>query len=145
MKTNSKQVKESIKKWIIDGFHHSDFENWNKCTVTDYKAICSVILSEFKEEKRSDNRYKAGRISLYDLFYDWCQGLPDTLKTEDYFLHSACDFLGGWLQETEQEKARFTETQAEEKITALLWRELTAHGQFIPYNELLTLKGVEKA
>ena len=143
LKTNSKQAKENIKKWIVNGFHCSDFENWNKCSVDDYKTICTIILSTFKAEKNHDNRYNAGRISLYDLFVDWAQGLPDTLKTEDYFLYSACDLLGGWLEESESEKARFSETQAEQTITRLLWRELNANGQILPFEELKTLEEVK--
>lgn len=43
---------------------------------------------------------------------------------------SAIDLLADWLEETEEEKKRFTEDQAEEKITYLLYRELKSGCKF---------------
>ena len=43
---------------------------------------------------------------------------------------SAIDLLAEWLEETEEEKKRFTEEQAEEKITWLLYRELKSGCKF---------------
>ena len=129
LRTNSKQAKENIKNYIIDCFHDSDFESWNNVKVEDYNTICEVILSTFYEEKmRFDNRFKAGRMTKTDLFFDWCQGLPSILGCEYYYDVNACDLLGSFLDETAAEKAKYTENEAEACITRLLWRELNAHG-----------------
>ena len=56
---------------------------------------------------------------------DWMQGLPTAFPVaDDIFLHSAVDFLGDLLDETEEEKQRFTEEQAEKSSVYLLYREL---------------------
>lgn len=53
------------------------------------------------------------------------QGLPTAFPVaDDIFLHSAVDFLGDLLDETEEEKQRFTDEQAEKRSVYLLYREL---------------------
>lgn len=64
------------------------------------------------------------------MFRDWAQGLPTAFNTLYYYNVSAVDLLADWLNETDSEKARFTEEQAEERITALLFRELTKGGGY---------------
>lgn len=71
-------------------------------------------------------RYK----SSFEMFRDWAQGLPTAFNTLYYYNVSAVDLLADWLNETDSEKARFTEEQAEERITALLFRELTKGGGY---------------
>lgn len=57
-------------------------------------------------------------------FADWCAGLPGVLDTYYYYNRSAVDDLGAILEETEEEKARYTEEQAEKTITILIYKEL---------------------
>ena len=52
------------------------------------------------------------------------QGLCNMVDSSYYYNVSAVDLLAEWLEETEEEKKRFTEEQAEEKITYLLYCEL---------------------
>lgn len=64
-----------------------------------------------------------------------CSGIgrkdsPTAFNTLYYYNVSAVDLLADWLNETDSEKARFTEEQAEERITALLFRELTKGGGY---------------
>lgn len=47
------------------------------------------------------------------------------LDTCYYYNRSAVDDLGAILEETEEEKARFTEQEAEQLLTDLIYRELT--------------------
>lgn len=129
LRTNTKQVKEKIKNYITDGFHDSDFESWNEIKINDYNTICEVILSTFYAEKvHHDSYFKAGRCSIQDLFFDWCAGLPNILDTDYYYSVNAVDLVGDILEQTETEKAKYTEDQAEKCMTYLLWRELNAHG-----------------
>lgn len=56
---------------------------------------------------------------------DWFCGLPSVLDTAHYIYHAnAVDMLGEWLEETESEKARFSESEAERMINRLLIREI---------------------
>lgn len=138
-RTNSKELKETIKNFIMDhfcncyypdnkGYFSGDIANLNNIDTTNYSEVCNAILTIFFDEKlKRDNRYNAGRVTRYSLFVDWCSGLCSALPTEYYYNVCAVDLLGGWLDQTESEKAKYTESQAEEKITALLYRELTSN------------------
>lgn len=137
-KTNSKEVKEIIKKYIMEHFSYymddnrghfsGDLEQINGANVENYAEVCNSILTIFGAEKlKYDNRFKANLASRYDMFIDWCSGLCSAIDTSYYYNVSAVDLLGEWLEETEIEKAKFDESKAEEMITRLLWRELNAH------------------
>lgn len=129
LRTNSKKAKENIANYIMESFHDSDYEAWNNIELTEYADICTAILSTFYVEKvRHDKAYAMHRVSLQDLFFDWCQGLPSILNTCYYYNVNARDLLGSFLDESASEKMKYTEEQAEACITRLLWRELNAHG-----------------
>ena len=68
-------------------------------------------------------RYKAGRISLQDLFEDYAAGLP-LGGLFDYYLHSAIDTLGDILEESEAEREKYSEEEAEKMLTRLIYREM---------------------
>lgn len=71
---------------------------------------------------RQDVRYYHGSEAA--AFADWCAGLPSVLDTLYFYNRSAVDDLGAILEETEQEKTRYTEQQAEQLLTSLIYREL---------------------
>lgn len=93
---------------------------------TGFSDICKDILKAFKTEKIDGNKiYQPGRISKQELFSDWMAGLPTAFPvSDDIFLRSAVDFLGSILEETEEEKAKYTDEQAEKLACNLLYREL---------------------
>ena len=57
-------------------------------------------------------------------FTDWAQGLPSVLDCCYYYNRSAVDDLGAILEETDAEKARYSEQQAENLLSYLIYREL---------------------
>ena len=137
-KTNCKEVTEIIKNYIMEHFNYymddnrgqfsGDLEHLNNTDTSNYTEVCNAILTVFWAEKlKYDNRFKAGRVSRYEMFEDWCSGLCSALNTDYYYNVSAVDLLGEWLEETESEKAKYDERKAEKTITTLLWRELNAH------------------
>jgi hypothetical protein len=82
-------------------------------------------LETFRKEKYScvgDFRYYKNNECA--AFTDWCAGLPSVLDTCYYYNRSAVADLAAILEETPAEAERFTETQAEELLTALIYREL---------------------
>ena len=138
LRTNSKEVKETIKSYIMNHFEYyiednrgqfsGDLERINNVDATNYTEVCNSILTIFWAEKlKYDNRFKAGRVSRYDMFQDWVSGLCSALDSDYYYNVSAVDLLGEWLEESESEKAKYAERKAEETITRLLWRELNAN------------------
>ena len=138
LRTNSKEVKETIKNYIMDHFKYymddnrghfsGDLERINSANIDKYEDVCNSILTIFWAEKlKYDNRFNAGRASRFDLFVDWVSGLCSALDSDYYYNVSAVDLLGEWLKETESEKTKYDERKAEETITRLLWRELNAN------------------
>lgn len=138
LRTNSKKAKQNIQKYIIDNFdstnYKPDFDYIDQAiednaagrrNVDIFSLIAHAIDTTFEAEKcRFDNRYTAGRISRFELFEDWCSGLPSILDTCYYYNRNAVDDLGAILEEAETEKAKYNETQAEELLTRLIYREI---------------------
>ncbi len=116
LRSTNKKVLDKIREYIINGVDH---EYFGLETDPDYKTACKLILSACQNEKRYC-RYR----SEYEMFKDWAQGLPTAFNTGYYYNTSAVDLLANWLEETDSEKAKFKECEAEEKITWLLYREL---------------------
>lgn len=132
IKTNSKELNAKIKNLIIECYNDSEeyygFEG--RTMATNYNDICKDILNAFENEKvKHDCQYKAGRISKQDLFMDWMQGLPTAFSISDdiFYFNDALDYLGELLEQTENEKAKYTTEQAEKTACYLFYRELTKH------------------
>lgn len=129
LKTNSKIVNEKIRAFLMD--HFKDYYNEQSdylpaIDTDDYTSVCNAIIHNFYTEKvKFDCGYRAHRYNLFTLFVDWVSGLCSAIDSAYYYNVSAVDLLGAWLEETDAEKARYTEAQAEELITKLLWREIT--------------------
>jgi hypothetical protein len=122
LKTNSKQAAENIRAYIVDGFTP---EGYTDNPPQDFAGIAAFILATFRNEKYwclQDVRYYHGCEELASR--DWCAGLAGVLDTCYYYNRSAVDDLGAILEETAQEKARYTEQQAEQLLTDLIYREL---------------------
>lgn len=116
LKTNSKQARENIRKYIIDNF---DGNNYGIDTPDTFAEVARVIYTTFKGEKQ-DNR----PIREQELFEDWAAGLPSILDTCYYYNREAVDDLGDILEQTKAERNRYTETEAEKMLTYLIYREI---------------------
>lgn len=123
LKTNSKKARENIRTYIID---HFSADSYTDTPPEEWHEIAVFILDTFRSEKYSrpqDYRYYNGCESL--AFRDWCAGLPSLLDTCYYYNRSAVDDLAEILEESESEKSRYTESDAENVLTILIYRELT--------------------
>ena len=123
LKTNSKKARENVRNYIIAGFTP---ERYTDNPPQEFPEIARFILAAFRSEKYhllQNLRYY--RNNEFAAFADWCAGLPSVLDTCYYYNGSAVDDLGAVLEETEEEKARYTEAQAESALTLLIYRELT--------------------
>lgn len=122
LRTNSKKAAENIRAYIVDNLTP---ENYTDNPPQEWPEIAAFILATFRDEKYwcpHDIRYYHGNEQA--AFADWCAGLPSVLDTCYFYNRSAVDDLGAILEETEQEKARYTEQQAEQLLTSLIYREL---------------------
>lgn len=138
IKSNSKQAKQNIREYIVkhfDGTNYSpDFDYITQAqadmaagrrNVDIFSMVAHAIAETFYSKKlHFDNRYKAGRITRYDMFEDWCSGLPSILDTCYYYNRSAVDDLAAILNETDDEKSKYSESQAEKRLTQLIYREI---------------------
>lgn len=119
LKTNSKKARENVRAYIMNGYTP---ENYNEPTPDTFTETAAIILHWFREEKPAEGSYS--RMTESERFTDWAQGLPSILDTCYYYNRSAVDDLGAILEETESEKARYSEAQAESLLTNLIYREL---------------------
>lgn len=119
IRTNSRQARQNVQAYIIN---HFDGCNYDIETPSTFQETAAVILSIFRSEKPAEGSYS--RMSEGERFADWASGLPSILDTCYYYNRSAVDDLGAILEETAEEKARYSEAQAETLLTSLIYREL---------------------
>ena len=118
LRSNTKKAKENIRNYIIN---HFDNDGYDLPTVTDFNSIAKQIVKTFYDEVGNHKRYNE---SWQESFIDWCSGLPSILDTCYFYNRSAVDDLGAILEETEEEKSKYTEADAEQMLTKLIFREL---------------------
>lgn len=126
LKTNAKRTKENIKNYILKNFNAEGYDN-APSEGAPFKDVALFILKTFRDEKyhlMQDIQYYKG--SEADAFADWCAGLPSVIDTCYFYNRSAVADLGAILEETEQERERYDERSAENLLTYLIYRELTA-------------------
>lgn len=130
LKTNTKKARENIKNYILKNFHPEDYAGYPGEFTGDAKNFEDVkkfIIDIFKKEyaqPRHEHEKKINYIPDAVLFTEWTQGLPCVLSC-DYYIHSAVDDLGDILEETVEERKRFDERDAEERLAYLIYRELS--------------------
>ena len=122
LKTNSKKAVENIKKYIVDNFDFSGYDDGTTKEPETFAEIAKFIYNIFIEEKRYNN--DNFKYSEQAIFADWCAGLPSVLDTCYFYNRSAVEDLGAILEETDAEKARYSEADAEKLLTSLIYREI---------------------
>ena len=123
LKTNTKRAAENIRLYIVDNFTP---ENYTGNPPQEFEQIAAFILDCFHSELLpNENARHYYHYNEQAAFADWCAGLPSVLDCCYFYNRSAVDDLGELLEETEEEKARYTEEQAEKMLTYLIYRELT--------------------
>jgi hypothetical protein len=122
LRTNSKKARENLRRYIMDNF---DASNYTDNPPEDWPGIARFIMETYQAEKYYSREYMAkAHIPEINAFLDWCAGLPSVLDTCYYYNRSAVDDLGAILEETEEEKARFTDPDACKLLSSLIYMEL---------------------
>mgnify|MGYP004634046141 CR=1 FL=1 len=122
LKTNSKKAIENIKNYIVNNFDFCNYDNGATEEPKTFEAIAKFIYKCFIEEKRYNGGYK--NYSEQTIFFDWCSGLPSVIDTCYFYNRSAVDDVALILEETEAEKKKYSEEEAEKLLTNLIYREL---------------------
>lgn len=120
LRSNAKKARENVCAYIMEGFE----PEYNDNIIPDtFEEAALAILADFRRAKGYEiKRYRTPEQTIFE---DWCAGLPGIIDTCYYYNRSAVDDLGNILEETETEKARFTEQQAEKMLSYLIYSELT--------------------
>lgn len=116
LKTNSRQARENLKAYIMNGWNINEEEQGR--TWAETKAD---ILAEFECDAWATPWQK--RQNRQDAFINWLGGLPAALG--DFFLYRGVEDLGNILEETEEERSRYTEAEAQTMLARLIYREVT--------------------
>lgn len=90
-------------------------------TCSTFEEVAAAIYADFD---RVTNTPINRRTSLQDRFCDYAAGLPAILDTCYYYNRSALDDLANILEETDAEKVKYTEEQAEKMLSYLIFREI---------------------
>lgn len=119
LKTNSKKAMENIHRYVVDNFTP---DNYDLEPSTDFVTVAAHIYNNFRVCTNGDCQW--GRVAESVIFEDWMRGLPSIFGADYYYHCTALDDLGVILEETEAEKARFTEDDAAKLLTSLIYREI---------------------
>lgn len=125
LKTNSKKARENIRAYIMDNVDTVDSTFKEPATFEEAAAL--IYAAFYLECGFTCDR--AGMLAYFGSFQDafvyWCSSLPSYFDALYYYNRSAVDDLGAILEETEEEKARYSETDAADLLTRLVYREIT--------------------
>lgn len=122
LRTNSKQARENVKKYIIDNFTP---ESYTETPPEEWHEIATFIYNCFVRqawETIEQKRYFRGNEK--EAFIYWASGLPSVIDTCYYYNRSAVQDLGDILEQTAAERERYTESDAERLLTTLIYNEL---------------------
>ena len=119
LKTNSKKALENIRAYILENADNTNYGG--NCDFSDWKAAARFVYDCFLTEKDGDNRRN---MSEYDFFEEWASGLPSSFDFCFWYNRPAVDDLGAILEETDEEKARFSESSAEKLLTRLIYNQI---------------------
>lgn len=119
LRTNSKQARENIRAYISEIYTP---EGYDLPETRSFRDIATNIYNAFKAETgpRKHNHF----TSEQNIFIEWASGLPSIIDTCYYYNRPAVTDLGDILEETETERARFTEAEAENLLSILIYREI---------------------
>lgn len=121
LKTNNKKVKEKIKDYIVKIYDDEDaIDSIQKAT--NFDQIKENVKKVWYDEVGQYDLKR--RIPIFESFKNWCYGLPSLLETGDYLLGNGIKVLGDILEETEEERSKFSVSEAEEKLTYLIFRQI---------------------
>ena len=127
IKTNSKEARQGIREYLLENYCPDGYDEYEE--TSSLKQIARNVLSCFYDEKV---KYDSRKMIFEDLFLEWLSGLP-TILNADYYLHSAKAVLGDILQESQEERDRFSEQQAEEQLGRMIWSELLRLAPMWPF------------
>ena len=118
LRTNSKKAREAVRAYIAEKTRGQD-----GAEVKDFKEAAEVIAGEWNAYKYPGLERQSGR-SLAEAFGHFAAGLPNDLF--DYLaIGDTVELMGEMLEETEAERSKYSDSQACDLLTYLIFREIS--------------------
>ena len=124
LKTNTNKARENTLRYILeDGDYIEERASYDGIELQTPAEYCAVILEAFK----SEYGHEINRRGEYAAFKGWAQGLAMGGLFLYYYNKPARDIVAGILEETPEEAARYTEEQAEELLTRMIFNTVSKY------------------
>lgn len=122
LRTNTKKVRENVKVYIIDNVKDYLITDYGieESNLDTFEGIACELWNIYKNE----HGYSRSFGTLAD-FTDYAQGLALGGLFCYYYNRSALDDVATILEESDIEKAKYTEEKAESLLTYLIYREVS--------------------
>ena len=117
LKTNSRIVRERIRIYILGNCE--DIKESMEIPSNKIDDILKYVWSVFME---NDGRFLRRGESFQDVFSNFASGLPFNIFDYHYNV-SAVELVGDLLDETEAERSKYSESDAERLMDYLIFRE----------------------
>ena len=117
LRTNTKIVKNRVIDFIKAS---TDIDTTDK----DFHTVATEILQAFYSQGYNTNQMRYYRYNQYNAFKDWVCGLPSELDILCLYCGSAVEVVGNMLDESTEERNKYTEEEAIELLIKLVYREL---------------------
>lgn len=127
LKTNSKKARENVRDYIVKNTCGDGYGVAADALET-FDGCARFIIETFKNEYKHDPTFRRFGF-CFPSFRDWCAGLPSALDTCYYYNRSAVADAAAILQETPAESAKYSESDAENILTVMIFRELEKAGR----------------
>ena len=126
LRTNSKAAREAVRAYILEDLDYLE-ERFPERTFETFEDAARAIWEAFESEEKhylTDPHWRR-RMTAQDVFEEWASGLALGGLFLYYYSVSAVDLLGDILQETPEERGKYTEQQAERLLTYLIFSEVS--------------------
>ena len=118
-RSTCKEVKEAIRKYIIEGIELDNYEI-DASKLPDAQKVLKVF-EIFKSEKS----WQIYREGMRHSFIDWLMGVPSALHTDIYYCEQRT-LIASWLDQTPEESERYCDIDVATHYYQLLTREFFA-------------------
>lgn len=126
LRTNSKAAREAVRAYILEDLDYLE-ERYPERTFETFEDAARAIWEAFQSEEKhylTDPNWRR-RMTAQDVFEEWASGLALGGLFLYYYSVSAVDLLGDILQETPEERSKYSEQDAERLLTYLIYSEVT--------------------
>lgn len=125
LRTNSKAAREAVRAYILEDLDYLE-ERFPDRTFKTFEDAARAIWEAFEAEKPYTDQNAARRgMSRQDVFEEWASGLALGGLFLYYYNIPAVDLLGGIIQETPEERGKYSEQDAERLLTHLIFSEVS--------------------